>query len=161
MWWANRLAYEPLGEARALLAGVKAGQPNTDAISRFLETPLENSDHMVTRDKAADAGTLAHAMVEAYLTGQSPDALTAGLDLETVGKAETAFLAFLEWSESTKLKVVETELSLVSEKHLFGGTLDARVLTINDRLTIGDWKTSNAIYGDMLMQVAAYKALYE
>ncbi|MEE9366743.1 MAG: hypothetical protein V3W44_08660 [Dehalococcoidales bacterium] len=161
IWWANRLAFDPLGQAHALLEGVQKRKPNREAIDKFLEVPLSAYDHNNARDRAADAGTLAHAMVEAHLTGGDPDAETKGKPADVVSNAQTAFLAFLEWADSTKLKVVETELSLVSEKHRYGGTLDARVLTVNGRLTIGDWKTSNGLYPDMLIQVAAYKSLFE
>lgn len=120
----------------------------------------DGKDFRETRDAAADAGTLAHAMVEAHLKGEAPEVVGDSAPKEIREKAETAFLGFLEWAGTMNLRVVEQELSLVSEAHRFGGTLDCCVLTINDRLTIGDWKTSNGLYPDHLIQVAAYRGLF-
>ena len=160
LWWANRLAYEPLGQARALLEGVARDVPNLEAIHKYLETPLEAADHNKVRDRAADAGTLAHAMVEAHLLGNDPNVLGDKTPKDVRGKADTAFLAFLEWADQTNLKVEVTELSLVSETMRVGGTLDCSVLSIGGRRSIGDFKTASAIYPDGLIQVAAYGALW-
>jgi len=67
---------------------------------------------------------------------------------------------FLEWWEQTNLKVYKQEIPLVSEKHRFGGTPDW-ILETSKGLAIGDIKTSKAIYADHLVQVAAYKTLWE
>jgi hypothetical protein len=40
----------------------------------------------------------------------------------------------------------------------FGGTPDA--IVVNEKLALGDWKTSSAIYGDYLLQLAAYGQLW-
>jgi hypothetical protein len=162
MYWANRLAYEPLMEARALLQGAASGAPATDVIAAFLGRDPDEFDHNKAVGKAADAGTLAHAMIEAHLLDKDPAAcITPAYTPDMVSKAESSFLAFLEWAGQTNLKVVETETSLVSETYQFGGTLDAGVLTINDKLAIGDWKTSSGVYPDHLIQLAAYQMLWD
>ena len=127
----------------------------------FLDIPVDEFDHNKAAGKAADSGTLAHAMVELYLRGKRPETAIKGHSKEVVDKAETSFLAFLEWAEQTNLKVEELELSLVSENHQFGGTMDANILTINGKRAIADWKTSNAIYPDHLIQNAAYGLLWK
>jgi hypothetical protein len=162
MWWANRLAYDPLMEARALIERfLKVGEepPPILEAETFLLTEPSEYDHMATVERAATAGTITHAMVEADLQGRKyTPPVTASKDV--IGKAETAFIGFLEWAESSHLSVEEQELSLISEEHQFGGTLDACVLSINGKRSIGDWKTGNATYGDHLVQVAAYGQLY-
>ena len=50
------------------------------------------------------------------------------------------------------------ELSLVSEAHRYGGTLDWYGL-LDGRPTLIDFKTSGAIYDDHLYQLAAYHRL--
>lgn len=167
MWWANRLAYDPLMEARALMANaIKASDPiadakSIDAIQAFLNVDPAFYDHNATVGVAATAGTITHSLVESHLQGKKNlSAYDRTLNSDIANKADTAFLGFLEWAESSQLKVEEQELSLVSEDHRFGGTLDACVLSINGKRAIGDWKTSNATYGDHLVQVAAYGELY-
>lgn len=113
-------------------------------------------DYREVRDQAADAGTMAHAAVEAHIHGQ-PFSFEG--DAEVCDKAKRAFGAFIEWAEQTQLRVTQTELPLVSELHRFGGTFDA-ILVRNGR-AIGDWKTSNKCYPEYLVQVAAYGKLWE
>ena len=163
MWWANRIAYDPYAEARALLKGVLDEKPNLDAIKALLMRPLEAADHMKSAGRAADAGTIAHAMVEAHLRKESADErlLSFNAPTDVADKASNAFLAFLGWAEQTKLEVIKTEQSLVSEKHRFGGTMDGNILTIGGKLSIADWKSSNALYPDMLLQVGAYGLLWD
>jgi hypothetical protein len=114
-------------------------------------------DYREVRDNAASAGTLAHEMVECYIRQREFD--RSKHPPEIIAKAEKAYGAFLEWANSTHLKPIETEVALISEKHRFGGTLDA--MLINDKLALGDWKTSNALYADYLLQLAAYGLLWE
>ena len=116
----------------------------------------QGKDYREVRDAAADAGTLAHQMIEQWSQGAQPS-ITG--DPEVVKKAEQAFGAFLEWAGQTHLQIVQSEVSLLSEKHRFGGTLDA--MLVNGKLSLGDWKSANAVYSDNLMQLAAYGILWE
>ncbi|HYF29437.1 MAG TPA: PD-(D/E)XK nuclease family protein [Candidatus Paceibacterota bacterium] len=116
----------------------------------------EGKDYREERDKAADAGTMAHAAVEAWIHGQP---VSFEGDPEVCAKARTAFGAFLEWARQTHLQVTHTEVPLVSEKYKFGGTFDA--LLIQGKRSMGDWKSSNNCYPEYLVQVAAYGKLWE
>lgn len=139
----------------------------TTIISKFKESGglihwawslgMEGIDYNESRDKAADAGTLAHALVEGHIRGHTVD-LTREPP-EVVAKAQTAFAAFLEWSNGSKLQPQETELPLISEKHRYGGCLDT--MFVNGRLSLGDWKTSNDVYEDHWIQLAGYAILWE
>ena len=143
----------------------------TTVLSRFKESGAlihwawnegrEGRDFRETKQKAADAGTLAHAMIEASIHNGNPDLdKFPGLTLSTRENAIHAFRAFLEWKERVHLKVDKTERPLVSEKHMFGGTLDAMI--VMGKRVLGDWKTSGGIYTDMLVQVAGgYSLLWE
>lgn len=110
----------------------------------------DGKDFRETRDKAADAGTIAHAMIEADWTDKPFD--TTMLNPEAVLKAEHAYLAYVEWKQQTKLQIVHSELTLLSKVYQFGGTIDC--VMVNGRLRLGDYKTSNGVYADMLIQVA-------
>ena len=116
----------------------------------------EGRDFRETRDKAADAGTMAHEAVEAWIR-ERPYSFEG--DPEVCARAQTAFGAFREWADQTQLQVTHTEMPLVSERHRFGGTFDA--ILVRGKRAVGDWKSSNAVYPDYLIQVAAYGRLWE
>jgi hypothetical protein len=116
---------------------------------------LSGLNHRDTAQAAADAGTLAHAMIEAELTGNK---IVIDAEPETVALAETAYLAWLEWCQANKFQVIASEKSLISEKYQFGGTID--IARVRDKRVILDLKTSNGIYPDHGIQVAAYGLLW-
>lgn len=110
------------------------------------------------RDQAADAGTLAHSMVEAFIKGAPPPALD-GLNPETVALARQSFKNFRAWWDQTSIEIIHQETQLVSEKYRFGGCPDA-VGRQGKKLVLLDWKTSNGVYPDYIIQLAAYIALW-
>jgi len=114
------------------------------------------------RDRAAEVGTVAHALVEQYIANLTfKDTLQ---DFSTVppavmAPARAAFGAFKTWERQTKLEILHSEVSLVCECHCFGGTLDA-IGDIEDKLCLLDFKSANALYHDALYQMAAYRHLW-
>lgn len=155
--WSWDVAHSPLMEARALIEGLTNGSPNPEAAKAFLARPVESFDYRHVRDTAANAGTCAHDMVECFIRKRPFEA--AKYPPEILEKAKPAFDAFQEWAGNSKLESFETEVSIVSEKHRFGGTLDA--MLVGNKLSLGDWKSSNAIYPEYLCQLAAYGKLWE
>jgi len=119
----------------------------------------EGRNYRDTQQSAADAGTLAHAMVEARIRKQdfvapptaSPD------DLRLAG---LSFSAFEEWFTGTRVELIETEVHLVSEAYRFGGTPDA-IGRMKGNVCLLDWKTSRGIYAEYLIQLAAYQHLWD
>ena len=111
------------------------------------------------RDEAADSGTLAHSMVEARINGSIFEVPSGTLET-SLEQATQAFNSYLKWEKMTKLEIVEQEMSLVSEEYQFGGTPDA-IGMVDGELCLVDWKTSNGVYPDYLLQLAAYKQLWE
>lgn len=128
---------------------------------------IEGKDYRKESGNAANAGTLAHDMIEGDLLGIEPKLPTAE-DLEmpeaeyaqALSRARTAFGGFREWRKASNVEIVGTELPLVSEVHRFGGCIDA-IGIINGEHAIVDWKSSNKIYTDYVVQVSAYKALWD
>jgi hypothetical protein len=115
------------------------------------------------REEAAEVGKVAHAMVEQHVKGLTfADTLQdfSAIPTPLMGKAQKAFNAFKTWERQTSLKIVATEESMTCGCHRFGGTLDA-IGQIDNQLCLIDFKTSNAIYQDMLYQLAAYRHLWE
>lgn len=111
------------------------------------------------RDKAAEAGSIAHDMIESFILGRPQPVVIA--ESAILAKASNAFAQFGEWHEQSRIEIIETETPYVSEKHQFGGTIDALGRDTRGRLVLVDWKTSNAVYQDYLLQLAAYALLLE
>lgn len=118
----------------------------------------DGKDIEKVRDEAAAVGTVAHARVEAWLRGLDFD--FEGVTLERAKQSGYAFDGFVEWWNREGYAVVETELQLVSEKWQVGGTLDI-LAKRGDELVLVDIKTSNGLYREHRLQVAAYAAMYE
>ena len=117
---------------------------------------LEGKDLNEARDSATDVGSLVHSMIEAEINwAQMPE-----IPEEFAERAQSAFGAWQTWFESVRAEIVATELPLVSEEHRFGGTLDCVIRDKQGRLALADWKTSNAVYGEYLTQMAAYGMLW-
>lgn len=112
-----------------------------------------------SRQVAADIGTVAHGLCEAYLRGMTLE--TDNVTPEILGKAETSYLRFLEWFDKAGLSVVATEVQLVSEKMQVGGTADIVAKTADGELWLADLKTGKAIYDEMYLQAATYAAMWE
>lgn len=121
---------------------------------------MEGRNYRDTADAAADAGTIAHAMIEAELKGKdwrdAVDSRKVTPQAEVL--AETAYRAWQEWLETVNFAVLGSEVSLVSEAYQYGGTID--VAAVKRETAIVDLKTSNGVYQDHLIQLAAYGQLW-
>lgn len=109
-------------------------------------------------DDAALAGNIAHDMIEAHILGKE---FTPEGSEDVIAKARNSFAQFLEWREQSRIEIVATERAYVSERYQFGGTVDAIGRDGKGRIVLLDWKTSNAVYQDYLIQLAAYALLLE
>jgi hypothetical protein len=113
-------------------------------------------------------GTCVHSMCEAWVKGDEPMlVLEKALEEETVNdkatfraQAASAYSAFEFWCKGTQLEIVDCEVQVISETHRFGGTLDF-IGKLNGKMVLGDFKTSNGIWPEYLMQVSAYAKAYE
>ena len=105
------------------------------------------------RDEAADDGTKAHEMVEAHINGFPVP--------QHGGAAQQGFENYLQWAENNRMKIIKQEMELLSEIYGFGGCPDALGIDAQDRLCILDWKTSNGVYPDYIIQLSAYRQLWE
>ncbi len=127
-------------------------------------TNKEAPDLYRKRDEAGAAGTLAHEMVEAYVNGQDHMKLLKKKNGKEMNEqALNAFQTFREWQENSKIEIIShyQEIQMMSHKYKYGGTPDAIGRNASGELVLLDWKTSNAVYSDYLLQLAAYKALWE
>ncbi len=111
------------------------------------------------RDDAATVGTAIHGMIQDFLDLTHSDPCK-DLTPEQVKQANVGYHAFLDWTHQSNTEVMSYEDALLSKKHLFAGTPDA-LARRDGKLVVIDWKSSSGIYGDTIVQVAAYALLLE
>lgn len=104
------------------------------------------------RSEAADFGTEAHILI---------DHIIQGLEPEIPPEMELVVNNFSSWRMNADLDIRLTETMVYSAKYHYAGAMDA-IAYRNGKLVALDWKTSNGIYPEYALQVAAYaKALEE
>lgn len=106
----------------------------------------------------ADVGTLSHLMIDCEVKGKALN--LEEFPINIVEQAKTCFENFQTWKKRHDFNPVETEISLISEKYQFGGTIDC-IAQIDDKLSIADWKTGKDVYEDHIIQIIAYKVLWD
>ena len=116
----------------------------------------KGEDYRKVRDKAASIGTIGHYLIECHLKKQTPK--LDDYSKNDIDKAETAFLAYLDFEKNHHLKVLGSEIQLVSEKYGYGGTIDCYA-ELDGKTALIDFKTSNGVWPEMRCQVAAYAEL--
>ena len=99
---------------------------------------MKGIEYWKARDKAGGIGTEIHAQIEASLKEGVP----------------------LPWPGLTHIRLVAQEVQLVSEEYQYGGTLDAIGIDNKDRHVLLDWKTSKGIYTNFMLQLAAYRHIW-
>lgn len=112
---------------------------------------------------AADIGTAAHDMIERDI-GATPQAedIVGHYELKPGSDASVrrCFKAYMAWRERRKPEITTVEAQLIHPEYGYGGTIDA-IGTIDGERFLLDWKTSNGIYDETCMQLAAYRELWK
>lgn len=163
LWWANRLAYDPYRQVRAILEQiVELGQVSPGLLAdakALLIKPADACDYKVARDTAAGIGTIVHARCDAYIRGKEVDFSVYRSDMvvDPQKESQAGFNAFLEWAGSTSFKLAEGEIQLVSQTYRYGGTPD--VVLVRGEPLVGDWKSGDLYAEQVIPQLAAYRAL--
>jgi len=109
-------------------------------------------------DDKAKIGKLAHALILAELEGKLPD--TADYSSNQIKQAENCLASYWEWRTEKTIEPIMIEKPFISETHQFGGTSDFYG-KIDNIPTIVDYKTGKGIWPEFIIQVAAYKHLFE
>lgn len=99
------------------------------------------------RDKAADSGTRAHALIETYIRHHRIDAFLEDKEVENCVEN------FLVWEQKYKPKWLASELQVGSLTHKFAGILDA-LAEIDGKIVLLDFKTSSGIKAEYNIQLA-------
>jgi len=134
---------------------------------------LENGrvEHSKFKRAAANIGTVAHHWIKLYVKdairnggrgrphGESADIwpiLSVEYpDFPDWDQAHNAVNGFESWAARHDILWLSSERVVYSREHGFCGTLDLEAV-IDGKLTLGDLKTSNAIYPEMALQIAGY-----
>ena len=148
--WARNVALEKVRET--LYEHLASGNQVIDPL--WVDAIIEQARHRpdLVRDQAADLGTQAHGLIEQIILGMEPEVPP---DLAQVVDN------FTSWRRKAGLDIHLAETMVYSAKYRYAGTMDALAYRKGIMVAL-DWKTSNRLYSEHALQVAAYaKALEE
>ncbi len=105
----------------------------------------------LARDRAADRGALVHSFAEALSRG-------AEIDIEGVPELARGYArAFLSWVAQARPVPLFTEATVLSDRHEYAGTTDLIAAFPDHKLRLVDFKTGNALYPEVALQMEAYR----
>mgnify|MGYP003336786313 FL=1 len=116
------------------------------------------SEHIV--QKAAEEGTTVHEMVESYLNGEELNFLSQSGYPQYNPDVWQMFLRFVEFWETFKPTLIETEVHIFSDILKVAGTCDL-IIELDNKRWLLDIKTSNQIQSTYELQTAVYGQCYE
>ena len=124
---------------------------------KFFENWLKDVGHNadIIAKKSADEGTQTHSLIERYLTGEQLNWLDEKGNANCSLNVWQMLLKFVEFWETEKPELVESEIHLFSDTHKIAGTCDL-VVRMRNELWILDIKTSNSVHTSYDLQLAAY-----
>lgn len=124
-------------------------------------------------EEAGDVGHAAHACIEKYIKGLMigvPYHYFNGKELKQDERVDNCFFAALAWMNAHNVRWICTEKKIYSRKYSYAGTMDGKAYVdscndpkcckhvFKDRLSVIDWKSSNYLYVEYLLQTSAYAA---
>jgi len=129
---------------------------------KFFENWLKqvgfSADYIVK--KAAEEGTQVHELAEEYLNGAELNFLDERGRPQYNPDVWQMFLRFVEFWETFKPTLIETEVHIFSDELKVAGTCDL-IVEINGELWLLDLKTSNQLQTVYELQTAVYGQCYE
>jgi hypothetical protein len=177
MRWAVKKSMEKL--KRLLTERGHLGETGTPLFEEVLDDLITSAKKADKEEleAAGETGHIAHDWIEQYVKAVLADSedkrseLLAHLPLDD--RAANACIAGCEWMDRHNVRWIATERKAFSMLYEYAGTMDglARVDSCDnpaccphafqDRLTLVDWKTSNYLYIEYLLQTAAYQQAYQ
>ncbi len=149
--------YKRNGEYYPSITYVLSCYPKGKFFQEWLKKVGYSADYIVK--KAGEDGTLVHEMIEDYLNGKELNFLENGIPLYDPNIWQM-FLRFVDWWETHKPTLLETEVHLFSDKIKVAGTCDL-VCEIDGEVWIIDFKTSNNLQTTYELQTAIYAECYK
>jgi len=143
------------------------GWPSVTQVINVLDKPglcnwygkLGTAECNRIKNESAAFGTHVHTLIEAWLTGKPGGVVE--VDTMPTQEETACFSGFQKWYETSGLEPVSMEPEDSVKSTLFGyqGTWDF-IGRQHGTLLVADWKTSNALYDTVGLQLAAYAQLY-
>ena len=149
--------YKRNGEYYPSITYVLSCYPKGKFFQDWLKKVGYSADYIVK--KAGADGTQVHEMIEDYLNGKELNFLENGIPLYDPFIWQM-FLRFVDWWETHKPTLLETEVHLFSDKIKVAGTCDL-VCEIDGEVWIIDFKFSNNLQTTYELQTAIYTECYK
>lgn len=125
-------------------------------------------DSTIEAEKAGIIGSAFHTYIESKFCNSKNESLILGEEFQEImeccntsmrSKVQNTIDSFNKWyRKNDSFTVLESELSLVSEKFGYGGTIDC-VCKWKEYICVLDYKTSKDFYSNHFTQLAAYHKL--
>jgi hypothetical protein len=140
---------------------VSPGESSDGLIQWGIDLALQGIDFKKSREESADVGTCAHFLIECHLEGAEAD--LSEYSPAVTDRARKAFSKFEAWWNQQHFIVMQSELQMVSNEHLYGGTLDIVASdNVEGDLVLIDIKVTKSHRWEHDFQAAGgYRRLYE
>ncbi len=109
--------------------------------------------HSEKKNKSATIGDLVHKWIEKYIKAKIENGSIPEIPINE--QLENSVKSFLKWEKENNIEWLGSEKKIYSKQYDYAGTLDAEAM-VNGKLAVIDFKTSNGIYDEYLLQVSAY-----
>ena len=141
---------EPFGTVESVKAVSDLVAPLSGTVESVNEEVVEiaKREWRKVKQEAADIGSAIHEWIEKYIKGEEQD-------MPADEKVLNGVKAFLDFQKENKFEWVLSEKKVYHPKFKYAGILDALAKT-KDGYVLVDFKSSNGIYSEMALQVAAY-----
>lgn len=127
-------------------------EKGNNIISEELVETAKRKYREVQKD-ARDVGSEIHNWINQWILGKNPE-------MPSEKRVLNGITAFLKFQKENQLKWVESERCVYSRKYNYVGFLDAIAMKGKKRILV-DFKSSNGIYPEMILQVAGYQIAWE
>ena len=120
-----------------------------------IKTLLENARtaHRNKSAKAADIGKIGHKWLEDYVKARIEK---KEIPKRPVNKElKKGIDGFFQWAKDYKVALIASEQKVYSREYEFAGTYDLEAM-VNSKRAMNDFKFSNAIYDEYVLQASAY-----
>jgi hypothetical protein len=151
-------------QAKGFLITWAASEAYKDCVNlskEDIQEIVKNKQYAHTRksDNAKDKGTQAHDYVEKFVKTYIE---TKSYVRDTIEDEEvkTSIERFYNWAEENKVDFLGSEVSVYSRTHWYAGSFDF-ICKIDDKILLGDFKTSKSIDDTYFAQCAGYAIAVE
>jgi len=114
-----------------------------------------SKQHTIKKKEAGNTGTQIHDLVEKWIKKEKIDFT------ELPDQVRNGFDAFLKFQSEHNFQWIESEKIVYSLAHNYAGILDAIAIDGEGKKVLVDFKSSNALYPEYVLQAAGYQQAVE